>query len=93
MYLVVGDHKSRSLMMVLWSWASGNKRYRDMRSYIVEKLGPGTYLYREDDRVREVLGAIQWKYGKDGSSKNRLRVMRIAETEVDLGVGVKSAAS
>ena len=84
MYLVVADHGNSSLMMVLWGWASGKKRYKDMRRFIVEKLGPGTYIYREDEEVKRALYNIQWRYGKDESGKNRLRVLRVAESDVDL---------
>jgi hypothetical protein len=84
MYLVVCDHGNSSLMMVLWGWASGKKGYRDMRRYIVEKLGPGTYVYREDEVVSRALYDIQWKYGRDESGKNRLRVLRVGESDVDL---------
>ena len=65
MYLVVADHGNSSLMMVLWGWASGKKRYKDMRRFIVERLGPGTYIYREDEEVKRALYNIQWRYGKD----------------------------
>ena len=84
MYLVVADHGNSSLMMVLWGWASGKKRYKDMRRFIVERLGPGTYIYREDEEVKRALYNIQWKYGKYESGKNRLRVLRIEESDVDL---------
>ena len=55
-----------------------------MRRFIVEKLGPGTYIYREDEEVKRALYNIQWRYGKDESGKNRLRVLRVAESDVDL---------
>ena len=84
MYLVVADHGNSSLMMVLWGWASGKEGYRDMRRFIVEKLGPGTYVFREDDEVTKALYNIQWKYGKDKSGKCLLRVLRVAESDVDL---------
>ena len=45
---------------------------------------PGTYIYREDEEVKRALYNIQWRYGKDESGKNRLRVLRVAESDVDL---------
>jgi hypothetical protein len=77
--LVIVDVKTRRLYYLLWGWASGRKEFRDMRRFIIAKVGSGAYLYREDDLVRKVLLYTQRNY-----EKGKLRVYRVDDEEVDL---------
>ena len=61
MYLLVVDTKSKA-KRVIYHWFHPSKNSRDMRPYLVEQLGPGAFLLKEDPIVIEVLKWAQSWY-------------------------------
>jgi hypothetical protein len=78
MFLVFGDHKNSSLRTLLWGWASGKKGLRNMRMFLIEKLGQGYYLYEEDEWVMRVL-----LHHLVNQPRGALRVMRVREVDAE----------
>ena len=71
-----------SLSTVLRTWVSGAENHRDMRRYLVARLGGAVYLYREVEEVRVALRRFAKKYNSPEHTK--LRVFRTSGILVNL---------